>query len=61
MDENTYLELLNLVTPLIERKDTVMRPAITAHERLTTTLRYLATGRKFEDLKYSTIIISPQV
>ncbi|KAJ8974707.1 hypothetical protein NQ317_018508 [Molorchus minor] len=29
------------------------------HERLTATLRFLATGRSYEDLKYSTII-SPQ-
>ena len=32
MDGNTYLELSNLVTPLIEPKDTVMRPVITAHD-----------------------------
>lgn len=59
MDEDTYLELLSRVSPLIVRKDTNMRKAITPHERLTATLRYLATGRSLEDLKYSTII-SPQ-
>lgn len=59
MDENIYIELLHLVTPLIERQDTRMRKAITPHERLSSTLRFLATGRSFEDLKYSTII-SPQ-
>lgn len=36
-----------------------MREAITPHERLTATLRFLATGRNYEVLKYSTII-SPQ-
>lgn len=59
MDENTYIQLLHLVTPLIEKQDTVMRQAISAHERLSTTLRFLATGRSFEDLKFS-VIISPQ-
>lgn len=59
MDENTYLELLHLITPQIERQDTRMRRAITPHERLSSTLRFLASGRSFEDLKY-TAIISPQ-
>lgn len=36
-----------------------MRTAITPHERLTATLRFLVTGRSYEDLKFSTII-SPQ-
>ncbi|KAG5899627.1 hypothetical protein JTB14_037285 [Gonioctena quinquepunctata] len=36
-----------------------MRKAITAEERLIVTLRYLATGRSLEDLKFSAII-SPQ-
>jgi hypothetical protein len=36
-----------------------MREAITPHERLTATLRFLATGRTYEDLEFSTII-SPQ-
>lgn len=56
MDEETYLELLHLVTPFIEKKDTHLRKSISCHERLTATLRYLATGRNYEDLKYTTII-----
>ena len=44
MDEPTYLDLLRVVTPFIAKKDTVMREAITPHEKLTATLRYLATG-----------------
>lgn len=59
MDEDTYIELLNLVTPIIKKQDTIMRKSISPHERLSATLRFLATGRAFEDLKYSTII-SPQ-
>jgi hypothetical protein len=56
MNEETYLNLLSLVTPLIKKQDTIMRKAVTPHERLTATLRFLATGRSYEDLKYSTII-----
>jgi hypothetical protein len=56
MNEETYLNLLSLVTPLIKKQDTIMREAVTPHERLTATLRYFATGRSYEDLKYSTII-----
>lgn len=59
MDEDAYEKLLLLVTPLIEKKDTVMRKSISPHERLTATLRFLATGRSYECLKYSTLI-SPQ-
>ncbi|CAH2010535.1 unnamed protein product [Acanthoscelides obtectus] len=59
MDENTYLKLLAMVTPMITRMDTIMRNSISAHERLSVTLRFLATGRSYEDLKFSSII-SPQ-
>jgi hypothetical protein len=59
MDEETYLHLLSLVAPLIEKKNTVMRNTIPPNERLTATLRFLAAGRSYEDLKF-TIIISPQ-
>lgn len=56
MDESTYLELLKIITPYIKRSDTRMRKAITAHERLTATLRFLATGRSYEDLKFTCAI-----
>lgn len=59
MDAATYEELLCYVEPLIKKKDTVMRGAITPHERLTATLRFVATGRTLEDMKFS-VIISPQ-
>ncbi|KAJ8035669.1 hypothetical protein HOLleu_19415 [Holothuria leucospilota] len=44
MDDAAYAELLQKITPLIIRKDTVMRQAIGPGERLSITLRYLATG-----------------
>lgn len=56
MDETTYVELLNLVTPLLSKQDTVMRPAITPHEKLSATLRFLATGTTYEALKYTACI-----
>ncbi|XP_047998551.1 protein ANTAGONIST OF LIKE HETEROCHROMATIN PROTEIN 1-like [Leguminivora glycinivorella] len=59
MDEKTYLKLLKTVSPYIEKQDTIMRNAISPHERLTVTLRFLATGRSYECLKFSAII-SPQ-
>ena len=56
MDEDTYVDLLSRVSPFITYEDTNMRKAITPHERLSVTLRYLATGRSLNDLKYSAII-----
>ncbi|XP_063786053.1 putative nuclease HARBI1 [Pseudophryne corroboree] len=54
MDDATFQELLGFVTPYIERQDTKMRRAIPAEERLTATLRFLATA--LEDLKFGTFI-----
>jgi len=58
MDEHTYFELLNLVTPLMMKKNTKLREAISPHERFTVTLRYLATGRNYEDLKFTAAILA---
>ncbi|KAJ8876145.1 hypothetical protein PR048_024054 [Dryococelus australis] len=58
MDEETYNELLRKVEPYITRKDTVVRSALSVTERLALTLRYVATGRNFEDLKFS-VVMSP--
>ena len=43
MDENSYLELLDLVRPRIEKQSTVLRSPIDPHQRLMATLRYLAS------------------
>jgi hypothetical protein len=53
------MSLLEKVRPLIEKEDTVLKTAITAEERLAITIRFLATGRSYEDLTLSAII-SPQ-
>nr|CAI5840130.1 unnamed protein product [Callosobruchus analis] len=59
MNEECFQLLLSSIKPHITKKDTVMRESISAEERLLVTLRYLATGRSMEDLKFSAII-SPQ-
>lgn len=53
MEQLVLEELLHAVAPLIEKKDTVMRQAIPVRDRLSVTLRYLATGNSFQDLSYS--------
>lgn len=44
MDEESFNELLLKVTPKIQRATTVMREPISAAERLSLTLRFLASG-----------------
>ena len=44
MPPSVYMELLELVRPLITYKDTNRRKAITAEERLSLTIRYLSRG-----------------
>ena len=45
MDEATYVFLLETLWPHITRQDTSFRRAITAEERLSVTLHFLATGK----------------
>ena len=58
MTDEAFTYLLSLVSTKITKEDTVMRQAISAEERLISTLRFLATGRSLEDLKFSTGISS---
>lgn len=51
MSESTYLLLLSLVKQDIEKENTIMRPAITAHDRFSAKLGFLATGEKLSDLQ----------
>jgi hypothetical protein len=44
MNTETFNNILQLITPLIEKQNTVMRNSISPGERLAVTLRYLATG-----------------
>uniref|UniRef100_A0A1B0DG73 Uncharacterized protein n=1 Tax=Phlebotomus papatasi TaxID=29031 RepID=A0A1B0DG73_PHLPP len=59
MDHQSFLKILDKIKPAIIRRNTQMRKAISAEERLVATLRFLATGQSYEDLKFSTGI-SPQ-
>jgi hypothetical protein len=59
LDATSFDELLKMVTPRIEKRNTTMRDAIPQSQRLSVTLCYLAAGNTFEDLKF-TSAISPQ-
>jgi hypothetical protein len=59
MDNSTFSELLEMVTPFIFKRSTHLREAIPPSQRLSCTLRFLATGANFEELKFITTI-SPQ-
>ncbi|GBN77487.1 hypothetical protein AVEN_190847-1 [Araneus ventricosus] len=61
MDENAYLQLLDLITPLIKKKDTFMRQSITPNQRLAATLRFLATGMNYTELERPTLISSQRL
>jgi hypothetical protein len=52
----TFGELLEMVTPFIEKQDTIMKDSISPKQRLFATLRFLASGLTFEDLKFETAI-----
>lgn len=54
MDSSSFYTLLDKIKFKIKKQDTIMRKSISPEERLTATLRFLATGRSYEDLKYST-------
>ncbi|KAJ8938412.1 hypothetical protein NQ318_011995 [Aromia moschata] len=60
IDQEYFDYLLEFVRPDIEKKDTNMREAISASQRLSITLRwYLTSGIDLEDLKF-TCAIPPQ-
>lgn len=48
MDSESFMLLLDKVTPMILRQDTHLRDSITPAERLAATLRFLATGGHFK-------------
>lgn len=50
MDSATFEELLELVSPLIQKQETNMRKPISPRERLAVTLRFLASGDSFHSL-----------
>jgi hypothetical protein len=54
--EGAFDKLLIMVEPFLIRKETNMRESLLVNERLAVTQRYLATGRKFEDLNFSAVM-----
>ena len=54
-------ELLEKVRPHISKQDTTMRDAISAHDRLCLTLRFLVSGASYKDLMYSFRISSATI
>jgi hypothetical protein len=61
MDSRTFDALLNLIKGSLTRQDTVMRTSVPAEERLVAALRFLDTGRTYEDLKFLTGISAQAV
>lgn len=61
MNEDLFEELLSLVSPYISKQDTHLRQAITPREKVAITLRFLATGRSFKCLRYSSILSSATI
>jgi hypothetical protein len=53
MEPCFFDEILEKVKPLISKQDTIMRSAISPHERLCITMRFLASGASYKDLMYS--------
>ncbi|KAK4321236.1 hypothetical protein Pmani_007505 [Petrolisthes manimaculis] len=52
MHRKNFAELLELVSPLIKKQDTKMRKAVSPAQRLSITLRYLATGESRRSLEF---------
>lgn len=61
MDEQLFQHLIALVSPYIIKQDTIMRKAISPADRLSVTLRFLATGNSFEDLKFSSCMAATTI
>ena len=53
MSPDRFDNLLTLVKPIIEKRDTKFRKPIPAAERLALTLRFLATGDSQQSLSFS--------
>jgi hypothetical protein len=56
LDATLFDELLKIITPRIEKRNTATRDAIPPSQRLSITLRNLATGNTFEDFKFTSAI-----
>ena len=53
MEPCLFDEILEKVKPQISKQDTTMRSAISPHEKLSITMKFLASGASYKDLMYS--------
>ena len=56
-----FHHVLDKIAPVISKKDTVMRQAISAGARLEACLRFLATGESYSSLRFATRISASQL
>lgn len=54
MDEDTFRLLLSMVGTMIAKQDTRLRKSISPDEKLSATLRFLATGESYQSMEYHT-------
>lgn len=54
MDEDTFRLLLSMVETKIAKQDTRLRKSISPDEKLSATLRFLATGESYQSMEYHT-------
>lgn len=54
MDFQLFNNLLDKVSPFIQKQDTVMRKSIPPIQRLSLTLRFLATGESYHSMEFTT-------
>ena len=52
MNYEQFIELTEMIAPIVSKTDTVMRKTICPKQRLALTLRFLATGESFRSLEY---------
>ena len=51
MNYEKFIELTEMIAPIVSKMDTVMRKAICLKQRLALTLRFLVTGESFRSLE----------
>ncbi|XP_049517596.1 uncharacterized protein LOC119440412 [Dermacentor silvarum] len=56
MPPSTFDTLLALLRPSITKEDTNYRPAVSAHDRLAMTIRFLATGETQRDMSFNFLV-----